>query len=132
MIIEKRSPNERRAKGVLDRTFVLSTYNGRPKYDIKEVLKPAGDPKRQALLDELIDFRKLMLIYRIIHFQDPIEDIDIGVEGRQKELCKPVLQLFHNTKALKEIQGAFQMFLNAKNQRKGNTIEAALHPIIVN
>jgi hypothetical protein len=132
MIIAERSPNERKAKGVLDRTFMLSTYNGRPKYDIKEVLKPAGDPKRQALLDELMDFRKLMLIYRLIHFQDPIKDIDIGVEGRQKELCKPILQLFHNTRSHKEIQGAFQTFLNRKNQQKGNTIEAALHPIIVN
>jgi hypothetical protein len=132
MIIAERSPNERKAKGVLDRTFMLSTYNGRPRYDIKEVLKPAGDTKRQALLDELMDFRKLMLIYRLIHFHDPIKDIDIGVEGRQKELCKPMLQLFHNTKSHKEIQGAFQTFLNAKNQQKGNTIEAALHPIIVN
>jgi hypothetical protein len=132
MIIAERSPNERKAKGVLDRTFVFSTYNGRPKYDIKEVLKPAGDPKRQTLLDELNGFRKLMLIYRLIHFHDPIKDIDIGVEGRQKELCKPVLQLFQNAKSRKEIQGAFQTFLNTKNQQKGNTIEAALHPIIVN
>jgi hypothetical protein len=111
---------------------MLSTYNGRPRYDIKEVLKPAGDTKRQALLDELNDFRKLMLIYRLIHFHDPIRDIDIGIEGRHKELCKPVLQLFQNTYSLKEIQGAFQTLLNIKNQRKGNTIEAALHPIIVN
>ena len=132
MIIAERSPNERKAKGVLDRTFVFNTYNGRPRYDIKEVLKPAGDTKRQALLEELNDFRKLMLIYRLIHFNDPIKDIDIGVEGRQKELCKPVLQIFHNTKSRKEIQGAFQTFLNTKNQQKGNTVEAALHPIIVN
>ncbi len=132
MIIAERSPNERKAKGVLDRTFLFNTYNGRPKYDIKEVLKPAGDKKRQGLLDELNDFRKLMIIYRLIHFHDPIKDIDIGLEGRQKELCKPVLQLFQNTKSRKEIQGAFQTFLNTKNQQKGNTIEAALHPIIVN
>jgi hypothetical protein len=132
MIIAERSPNETKAKGVLDRTFVFNTYNGRPKYDIKEVLRPAGDPKRQSLLDELNRFRKLMLIYRLIHFNDRIEDINIGLEGRHKELCKPMLQLFQNTKSLKEIQGAFHVFLNAKNQRKGNSIEAALHPIIVN
>ena len=101
--------------------------------DVKEILKPAGDIKRQSLLNELIDFRKLLLIYRLIHFQDPITDIDIGLEGRHKELCKPVLQLFHNSiHSLKEIEGSFQTLLNAKNQRKGNSIEATLHPIIVN
>ena len=115
IIIAERSPDERKAKGVLDRTFVFNTYHGKPKYDIKEILKPAGDIKRQSLLNELIDFRKLLLIYRLIHFQDSIVDIDIGLEGRHKELCKP-----------------FQILLNAKNQRKGNSIEAALHPIIVN
>jgi hypothetical protein len=79
----------RKAKGVLDRTFMFNTYNGKPKYDIKEILKPAGDTKRQALLDELLDFRKLMLTYRLIHSEDTIVDIDIGVLGRHKELCKP-------------------------------------------
>ena len=32
---------------------------------------------------------------------------------------------------LNEIEGSFQTLLNAKNQRKGNSIEEALHPIIV-
>lgn len=131
MIIAERSPNETRAKGVLDRTFVLTTYNGRPTYDIKEILKPGGDPKRQLLLEEMNDFRKLMLIYRLIHFKDVINDLDIGIYGRQKELCKPVLQLFHNSEHLTEIQLAFQIFLNAKNNRKSSSIEAVLHPIIV-
>ncbi|MGB8024527.1 MAG: hypothetical protein WCF06_09435 [Nitrososphaeraceae archaeon] len=32
-----------------------------------------------------------------MHFKDPIADIDIGVNGRDKELAKPVMQLFYNT-----------------------------------
>jgi hypothetical protein len=32
---------------------------------------------------------------------------------------------------LNEIEGSFQTLLNAKSQRKGDSIEAALHPIIV-
>jgi len=32
---------------------------------------------------------------------------------------------------LNEIEGSFQTFLNAKNQRKENSVEVALHPIIV-
>ena len=73
-----------------------------------------------------------MLVYRLIHFKDPIPDIDIGLDGRDKELCKPIIQLFNNkTDSEKEIRTALLRFLNAKNQKKGNLIEAALHPIIV-
>jgi hypothetical protein len=132
MIIAERSPNQSDAKGVLDRTFVFTSYKGKPQYDIKEVLNPAGDRKRQELLDELTDFRKLMLIYRLIHFKDAIPDIDIGIDGRDKELCKPTIQLFYNTDARKEIMAALQKFLVIKNQRKETAIEAALFPIIIN
>lgn len=132
MIIAEKSPSQSNAKGVLDRAFIITTYKGIPGYDIKEVLNPAGDKKRQQLLDELIDFRKLMLIYRLIHFADPIADIDIGLDGRDKELCKSVIQLFYGTKSQKEIEAALQKFMDAKNQRKESTIEAALYPIIAN
>ena len=80
-------PNLRDARGVLDRSFSFTTYKGRPKYDIKETLEPQGNLARQERLDVLNDFRKLMLIYRLIHFTDPIPDINVDVEGREKELC---------------------------------------------
>jgi hypothetical protein len=132
MIIGERSLSRSDAKGVLDRTFRINTYRGKPKHDIKEVLNPQGNPERQRLLDELIDFRKLILIYRLIHFTNSIPDIDIGLDGRDKELCKPLIQLFYNTKAQKEIENALQKFIEAKNQRKESTIEAVLYPIIAN
>ena len=101
----------------MDRTFLYTVYKGKPQYDIKEILNPAGNEQRQELLDELVDFRKLMLIYRLIHFHDPIPDIDIGLDGRDKELCKPILQLFNNTESYAEIKSALQEFLDAKNQK---------------
>jgi hypothetical protein len=132
MIISERAPHQSNAKGVLDRTFLLDTYKGNPQHDIKEVLNPAGDKVRQKLLDELNSFRKLMLIYRLIHFADPILDIEIGLDGRDKKLCKPVIQLFYNTKAQKEIETSLQSFVEAKKQRKESTMEAVLYPIIAN
>jgi hypothetical protein len=95
-------------------------------------MKSGGDKTRQKLLDELLDFRKLMLVYRLIHFSDPIQDIDIGLDGRDKELCKPTIQLFYNTKSQPEIEAALQKLLLQKNQRKETTIEAAVYPIIAN
>ena len=132
IIIAERSPSQSDAKGVLDRTFLYTAYKGKPQYDIKEILNPAGDQQRQKLFDEIMDFRKLMLLYRLLHFHDAVPDIDVGLEGRDKELCKPLLQLFYNTKSYKEIRATLQIFLNAKNQKKSNLIEAALHPMIVN
>ena len=99
---------------------------------IKDVLNPHGNQERQKLLNNLVDFRKLLLIYRLIHFKDPVCDIDIGLDGRDKELCKPLIQLFYNTKAQKEIKAALQKFLEAGNQRKESTIEAALYHLISN
>jgi hypothetical protein len=132
LIIAERSPDQRKAKGVKDRIFEFNTFGGKPPFDLKEVFQPAGDKKRQELLDEVIDFRKTMLIYRLIHSQDPIPEIDIGIQGRDKELCKPTLQLFQNTKSYDEIVLALQKFLDEKKRAKGNSLEAALHPIIAN
>ena len=67
IIIFERTPNLKDARGVLDGSFSFTTYKGRPKYDIKETLEPQGNPVRQQRLDTLNDFRKLMLIYRLLH-----------------------------------------------------------------
>ena len=71
-----------------------------------------------------------MLIYRIVHFDDPVTDIDIGVKGRNMELCKPYIQLFYDTPAQREVEETLQRFLDTKNEKKSNSIEAILLPII--
>ena len=63
IIIAERSLNQSTAKGVLDRTLILNTYEGHPEQDIKEVLNPQGNTERQRLLDELVELRKMMLLY---------------------------------------------------------------------
>jgi hypothetical protein len=130
MIISERMPNLRDARGVLDRSFSFTTYKGRAKYDIKETLEPQGNPARQQRLDTLNDFRKLMLVYRLIHFKDQITDLNIGVDGREKELSKPIIQLFYKTKAQKEVETTLQNFLNLRTEKKEITLEPILHPIV--
>jgi hypothetical protein len=132
MIISERMPNLRDARGVVDRSFSFTTYKGLPKYDIKETLEPQRNRARQERLDRLIDFRKLMLVYRLIHFKDELPDIYIGVEGREKELSKPIIQLFYNTNAQKEIESTLQYFLDTKSEKKEITLEPILHPIVTN
>ena len=82
-----------------------------------------GGQKNKELLEELEDFRKLLLVYRLMHFKDPIPDIDVGVEGRDKELTKHLIQLFYDCKCQQKIVDSLQKFLDIKNKTKNSTID---------
>ena len=66
-----------------------------------------------------------MLIYRLVHFTDPDQDIDTELKRRNRELCKPILQLFHNCnlEIQTEIKFMLQHFLAIKKHRKESTVE---------
>jgi hypothetical protein len=131
IIIGENSLNQYKARGVLDRTFQYTTYPGDSQSDIKEVMNPQGDPLRTKELDELMYFRKLMLIYRLVHHKDVIPEIDIGIKRRNRELCKPYIQLFYGSAAQQEIEGTLQKFLDSKNNRKSTSQESVLLPIVM-
>ena len=136
ILIAERSPREDKARGLLDRTFKINSYKGYPKFKIKEIRSPQGNKLRQKLLDELMELRKLLLIYKLIHFKDALVEVDVGLDGRDEELCKPYLQLFYSLgttkETLKEIEETLQHFLNLKNKRKLNSQEALIYPIVAN
>ena len=69
-----------------------------------------------------------MMIYRLV------QDIDTGLKRRNRELCKPILQLFYDCKpeTQTEIKSMLQHFLAIKRHRKENTIEVALYSLITN
>ena len=139
MIIGERAPSPNLAKGLNDRLFSEIVYYGTPNCDIKEILNAtdSSDQEYQTLLKEIKEFRKILLVYRLIHYMDHIKNIDIGLTGRKKELVKPYLQLFSNTKSerdkqiFQEIRNTFEIFLKIKNDKKDFTLEAALVPIII-
>ncbi len=133
VIISEKSLSQSIAKGVNARVIPINTFRGKTKYDIKEILNPTdtGGPQNKELLKELEDFRKLLLVYRLMHFKDPIPDLDIGIEGRDKELVKHLIQLFYGSKCLnEEIIESLQKFLDIKNQKKESSIEYVILPII--
>lgn len=134
ILIAERSPNENKARGVLDRTFKINSYKGYPQFKIKEIRNPQGNKIRQKLLDELIELRKILLIFKLIHHNDPLVEVDVGLDGRDEEVCKPYLQLFYSLGASKETQEELEQtlyhFLNVKNKRKQNSKEALIYPIV--
>ena len=123
-------------KGVIDRCFSIKAIKGKPKYYIKEVLNPACRIERfRKLHDEMNHFRKLMLCYRLIHYNDKQPDIDDeieGLDGREMELCKPLLQLFHGSQSYKEVKDTIMTFLDRKRRHKKSTnIEPLLFEIVL-
>ncbi|HEX7179458.1 MAG TPA: hypothetical protein VF220_06995 [Nitrososphaeraceae archaeon] len=136
IMIGEKSPGEDKARGVLDRGFKINSYKGFPEFKIKEIRNPQGNKLRQKILNEIMEFRKILLIYKLIHFKDPLVEVDIGLDGRDEELCKPLLQLFYalgaSEETQKEIEQTLQHFLNIKNNRKQNSREALIYPIVAN
>ncbi len=133
IIVSERSLSQSIAKGVNSRTFPINCVKGSTKHDILEVLNPdsnVGGPQKDKLYQELMNYRKLLLVYRLRHFNDPIPDLDIGVEGRDKQLVKHSVQLFYGCKCLNEVIETLQKFLDIKNEKKESTIESVLLRIV--
>ena len=57
-------------------------------------------------------------------------DIQLSIKNRDKQLCKPVLRLFKNTKAVDEIVKALSKFLAEKNNKKLNSLDSYLYSVI--
>jgi hypothetical protein len=126
----EKQPDSTDAKGFNERTFVIKCSVGGPEYDISEIVTPAGDEDYVAQLDELTDMRKLLLVYRLLHHNEPIPNIKLNLKNRDNQLCKPLLRLFQGTKASDEISKTLLRLLKEKKNRKSNTIEAVLYNIV--
>ena len=132
IILAEKSLKEYKVPGLVDRTFSFPCRPGKVRYAIKEVVSQNinKSPILQKLYDELLSFRKLMLCYRLIHYKDLLSNIETSLKNRDNELCKPLLQLFYGTEVIKEIISTLEIFVKQRRTRKGNSLEAALYPII--
>lgn len=129
-------PDYKKIKGILDRSFVFRFIVGDVEYNIKDVMKYAGDPKFKPPHDELINLRKLLFAFRMIHHNDVIADLNLNVKHRSAELTKPLLRLFNSRNdapiALEEIRRALSKIVSERNELKRNSIESKLRDAICN
>ena len=129
-------PDYKKIKGILDRSFVFRFIVGDVEYNIKDVIKYAGDSKFKPLHDELIDLRKLLFAFRMIHHTDVIPDLSLNIKHRSAELTKPVLRLFSSRNdapmALEEIRRALSKIISERNELKRNSVESKLLEIVNN
>jgi hypothetical protein len=121
------------AKGLLDRSFEIHCITGNPQYNIKEVFDNANEEKHTKLRAELQKTRKLLLAYRMLHYQDTILDVRLNIINREAELTKPLIRLFRKSpQVLEELLPALSKLLNAKRKVKSNSLEAKLYVAIMN
>ena len=119
-----------KAKGLLDRSFIIPCLVGRPKYNIKEV----SDKRHQYLRKDLEKTRKLLFACRMLHHnKDTIKDVNLNIFNREEELTKPLIQIFQNSPdALKELLPSLNKCLDAKRKVKSTSLEAILYTVIRN
>ena len=112
--------------------FYFKCRPGSVEFSIKEVVSDniSKNPKLQVLYNELLDFRKLMLCYRLTHYNKDLPQITTSLRNRDNELCKSLLQLFYGAQVLEEVKSALESFVKQRWERRSNSIEAALYPIL--
>jgi hypothetical protein len=133
MFASEKMPDKVKSKGFLERIIPLKALPGDPEYDIAEVVDNSGDEKFKGLYEELMNTRKLLLMYRLLHYDKIIPDIKLNIKNRYKQLTKPVIRLFQNTEtALKEITNSLSKYLIEKNQEKMDSMDAAILTFIIN
>jgi hypothetical protein len=132
MILAEKSLNQSKARGLVDRTFSFHCKPGNVTYSIKDVVSENinKSPQNKMLYNQILFFRKLMICYRIVHYRDPLPEITTGLTNRENELIKPLLQLFYGSEVLSEIIDALIIFVKQRRERKSNSVEAVLYPII--
>jgi hypothetical protein len=135
--------------GFNDRGFQFHSIKGNPRYSIKkalkEMMKPAEKqlPKYRKIISQLEYIRKLTFIFRMIHYDDMIEEVEANIDGRALELTGPQIRLFssrklssssidqENTLLGKEILPALSEFLRQKGELTKKTLDGIVYDAIV-
>ena len=133
MFASEKMPDKVKSKGFLERIIIpLKATAGYPQYDIAEVVDESGDEQFKELYQELMNTRKLLLMYRLLHHNEIIPDIKLNIKNRYKQLTKPVIRLFQNSESLDEITKSLSKYLIEKNQEKMDSIDSAILTFIIN
>jgi hypothetical protein len=142
IVAAEKLPSDKQARGLLNRSFVIRCVKGKPRYNIKYVrkylLKPGGNEPYTALAADLLDTKKLLLAFRLVHFEDPIDEIPLTVEGRADELTGPEVRLFYKYCATPEDKKIFEKILDVlsgfvkerSEQRRSGSIEGRIYAVV--
>jgi hypothetical protein len=115
-------PHEKHIKGIIDRSFTHKFLIGEVQHNIKDVLKD----KNSELYRQLIHLRKLLIAFKLTHYNDDFPLLRLNIRNRNRELTQPLLTLFRNGKNFDRIRLALSKLINEKSILKSNSIEAKI------
>jgi hypothetical protein len=117
--------------GFNDRNFRIENTKGKPEFRVKKVLMEMEKPiekqssKYKQIVAEVEYSRKLTFIFRMIHHNDMIEEVETNIDGRPLELTGPQIYLF----ASKELGSSYRMTSN-EDQRKDSLLIREILPTL--
>jgi hypothetical protein len=126
----ERLPDGITANGFNERTVPINCYDGNPKYDIAEIISPAGEQEYQQLLDRIEYTRDLLFIHRLVHWFEPIPNPTIKLKRREKQLFISLIRMYHGEGVWPEIKSAISHFIFERRGRQMDTLHAYLYGLI--
>jgi hypothetical protein len=126
----ERLPDAVTANGLNERLIPLNCYDGNPKYDIAEIISPAGEQEYQQLLDEIVHTRNLLFMHRLIHWFKSIPNPTIKLIRREKQLFISLIRIYRGEGVWPEIKSAIRHFIFERRGRQMDTLDAYLFGLI--
>jgi hypothetical protein len=126
----ERLPDSVTANGFNERLVPIKCYDGIPKYDIVEVISPAGEQEYQQLLEQIEHMRNLLFIHRLIHRFKPIPAVTTALRGREKQLFGPLIRMYRGEEVWPEIKSTIAHCIYERRERHLDTLNAYLYGLI--
>lgn len=126
----ERLPDASTANGFNERIIPLHCYDGNPKYDISEIISPAGEQEYQQLLDQIEHARNLLFIHRLIHYFEPIPTVTIRLRNREKQLFISLIRMYYQQSNWTELKSVISRFISERRERQLDTLNAYLYGLV--
>jgi hypothetical protein len=154
ILAAEQPPDAKTLGGFNDRAFRIWSLKGKPKFLPKTIfnqLKKSEDKrnaKYKKTISKMFFLRKLLLIYRILHHEDIIEEVELNIDGRALELTSPQIYLFNSDKLYSKdkeqdlinrklvlddkILPALSKFLRERGELTQKTLEGVIYAALIN
>jgi hypothetical protein len=99
---------------------------------VVEILKRIKSRSRNSTYTKFAEairlLRNKLLIYRMLHYFDETNEVELNIFNREKQLFLSTFILFQNSKqALKEIEISVSKYINENRKRTSHTLEAVIY-----
>lgn len=136
-------------EGLSDRTFQIKCDKDVPLFYVKSITNELfksvekQKPENRQIIKSILKLRKLLLIFRMLHHVDIINETELNIDDRPQELTGPQIDIFNcdsfyhlnnNPKIVlhKKILPTLSKFLAEKKDLSKKTFEGIIYKALVN